>query len=185
MSNYTLCVKLHTAKLHRSTWGPFVGTFRVNCQKIPLTWKNFPQTLFAAFVTNIRYVFILFHSFSSLFILFLPIHYFVSPLHSILILFCRTTWAITIMIPFYWCESLSSFRLMLPSILLTDSLYIDVTLYHPSDWCDLLSFWHANVWAEVCKLDNWSHSGECKNPSLSKKTLQQKMWKRLMADVDG
>ena len=54
---YTLCVKLHTAKLHRSTRGPFVGTFRVNCQKIPLTWKNFPQTLFAAFVTNIRYAY--------------------------------------------------------------------------------------------------------------------------------
>ena len=55
VSNYTLCVKSHTSKLHRSTWGPFVGTFRVNCQKIPLTWKNFPQTLVAAFVTNMRY----------------------------------------------------------------------------------------------------------------------------------
>ena len=34
------------------------GTFRINCQKIPLTsdtWKNFPQTPFAAFVTNMRY----------------------------------------------------------------------------------------------------------------------------------
>ena len=52
VSNCTLCVKLH-----RSTWGPFVGTFRVNCQKIPLTWKNFPQALLAALVTNMRYVY--------------------------------------------------------------------------------------------------------------------------------
>jgi hypothetical protein len=37
VSNYTLCVKLHTAKLQRSTGGPFVGTFRVKSQKIPLT----------------------------------------------------------------------------------------------------------------------------------------------------
>ena len=65
--NYTLCVKLHTVcqithcvsnyTLRNYTWGPFVDTFRVNCQKIPLTWKNFPQTPFAAFVTNMRYVY--------------------------------------------------------------------------------------------------------------------------------
>ena len=29
-----------------------MDSFRVNCQKIPLTWKIFPQTPFAAFVTN-------------------------------------------------------------------------------------------------------------------------------------
>ena len=54
MYNYTLCVKLHTVcqithcvsnyTLRNYTWGPFVDTFRVNCQKIPLTWKFFPQT---------------------------------------------------------------------------------------------------------------------------------------------
>jgi len=32
-----------------------VGTFCVNCQKIPLTWKNFPPTPLAALVTNMRY----------------------------------------------------------------------------------------------------------------------------------
>ena len=37
VSNYTLWVKLHTAELHMSTWGPFGSTFSVKCQKISLT----------------------------------------------------------------------------------------------------------------------------------------------------
>ena len=55
VSNYTLCVKLHTAKLHMSTWVPFVGTSCINCQKIPLTWKNFPPSSSFKFLTFISW----------------------------------------------------------------------------------------------------------------------------------